>query len=158
MMQLGRKHLTIIHNTRSLIRTLKYVLDILQTEDVFTVEEYKHKHTHTHTHTHISIAKTVSKKIGALIRSMKFLSLEVALYLYKSTIRPCMEYCYRIWVGASSCYLELLDQLQKRIYRTVAPSLAASLEPLAHRQNVVSLRPQSCQLFASCQPPTPVQN
>ena len=32
-----------------------------------------------------------SKKIGALIRSMKFLSPEVALYLYKSTIWPCME-------------------------------------------------------------------
>ena len=41
----------------------------------------------------ISIAKTASKKIGALIRSMKFLSPEVDLYLYKSTIRPCMEYC-----------------------------------------------------------------
>ena len=34
----------------------------------------------------ISIAKTASKKIGALICSMKFLSPEVALYLYKSTI------------------------------------------------------------------------
>ena len=34
----------------------------------------------------ISFAKTASKKIGALIRSMKFLSPEVALYLYKSTI------------------------------------------------------------------------
>ena len=33
----------------------------------------------------ISIAKTASKKIGALIRSEKFLSPEVALYLYKST-------------------------------------------------------------------------
>ena len=42
----------------------------------------------------ISIVKTATKKIGALIRSMKFLSPEVALYLYKSTIRPCMEYCY----------------------------------------------------------------
>ena len=30
----------------------------------------------------ISIAKTASKKIGALIHSMKFLSLEVALYLF----------------------------------------------------------------------------
>ena len=29
----------------------------------------------------ISIAKTASKKIGALIRSMKFLSPEVALYI-----------------------------------------------------------------------------
>ena len=45
----------------------------------------------------ISIAKTLSRKIGALIRSMKFLSPEVALYLYKSTIRPCMEYCCQVW-------------------------------------------------------------
>ena len=87
----------------------------------------------------ISIAKTESKKIGALIRSMKFLSPEVALYLYKSTIHPCMEYCYHVWAGAPSCYLELLDRLQKRICRTVGPSLTASLEPLAHRQNVASL-------------------
>ena len=44
----------------------------------------------------ISIAKTVSKKIGVLIHSMKFLSPEVALYQYKSTIRPCMEYCWHV--------------------------------------------------------------
>ena len=80
----------------------------------------------------VSIAKTASKKIGALIHSMKFLSPEVALYLYKSTIWPCMEYCYHVWAGAPSCYLELLGKVQKRIYRTVGPSLAASLEPLAH--------------------------
>ena len=77
-------------------------------------------------------AKTTSKKIGALIRSVKFLSPEVTLYLYKSTIRPCMEHCCHVWAGALSCYLELFDKLQKRIYRAVGPSLAASFEPLAH--------------------------
>ena len=87
----------------------------------------------------VSIAKTASKKIGALIHSMKFLSPEVAMYLYKSTIPPCMEYCCHVWAGAPSCYLELLDKLQKRICRTIGPSLAASLEPLAHRRNVASL-------------------
>ena len=87
----------------------------------------------------ISIAKTVFKKSGALIRSMKFLSPEVALYLSKSTICPCMKYCCHVWTGAPSCYLELLDKLQKQICRTVGPSLAASLEPLAHRRNVASL-------------------
>ena len=51
----------------------------------------------------ISIAKTASKKIGALVRFMKFLYPEVALYLHKSTIRPCMEYCCHIWAGATSC-------------------------------------------------------
>ena len=80
-----------------------------------------------------SVAKTASKKIEALIRSMKFLSPEVALYLCKSNMRPCMEYCCHAWAGAPSCYLELLDKLQKRTCRTVGPSLAASLEPLAHR-------------------------
>ena len=79
----------------------------------------------------ISIAKTASKKIGALIHSMKFLSPEVVLYLYKSTIWPYMEYCCLDWAGAPSCYLELLDKLQKQICRIVGPSLAASPEPLA---------------------------
>ena len=87
----------------------------------------------------VSIAKAASKKIGALICSMKFLSPEIALYLYKSTIRPCMEYCCHVWAGAPSCCLQLLDKLQKRISRTAGPSLAASLEPLAHRRNVASL-------------------
>ena len=69
----------------------------------------------------ISIAKTEN---GALIRSMKFLLPEVALYLHKSTIRPRME---------------LLDKLQKHICRTAGPSLTASLEPLAHCRDVASL-------------------
>ena len=80
----------------------------------------------------ISIAQTASNKIGGLICSMKFLSAKVALYLYKSTICPCMEYCCHVWADAPSCYLELLDKLQKQICRIVGPSLAASLEPLAH--------------------------
>ena len=70
---------------------------------------------------------------------MKILSLGVGLYLYKSTICPCMEYCRHIWASDPNCYLELLDKLQKQIYRTVGPSLAASLEPLAHRRNVANL-------------------
>ena len=84
------------------------------------------------------IAKTASKKIGALICSMKFLSHEVALNLYKSTIRPCMEYCCHVWAGIPSCYLELLDKLQKRIFRILGPSLACSLKPLTHRRDVAS--------------------
>ena len=71
----------------------------------------------------ISIAKTVSQKIRALIRFVKFLSPEVALYLHKSTICSCMEYCCHVWAGAPSCYLELLPPLK----------------PLAYHQNVVSL-------------------
>ena len=70
----------------------------------------------------ISIAEITSEKIGALIRSMNFLSSEVALYLYKSTIWPCMEYCCCVWAGAPSSYLELLDKLQKQLCWTVGPT------------------------------------
>ena len=87
----------------------------------------------------ISIAKTTLKKIGALICSMKFLSPEVALYLYKCTIRSCMGYCFHVWAGAASCSLELLDKLEKWICRTVGLSLAAFLEPMAHCRNVARL-------------------
>ena len=71
----------------------------------------------------ISIAKIAAKKIGALIHSMKIISPVVAFYLYKSTIRTCMEYFCHVWVGAPRCYFELLDKLQKRICRTVGPLL-----------------------------------
>ena len=60
----------------------------------------------------ISIVKTTSKKIGALIRSMKFRSPEVSLYLYKSTIWPCMEYCCHVWARyAGLLVLHLLPLL-----------------------------------------------
>ena len=38
-----------------------------------------------------------------------------------------------------SYHLELLDKLQKQIFWAAGPSLAASLEPLAHFHNVTSL-------------------
>ena len=87
-----------------------------------------------------AIVKTASKKIGALICSMKFLSPEVALYLYKFTIRPCVEYCCPVWAGPPSCYLELLDKLQKQICRTVGPSRATSLESLNRRPKCSQLK------------------
>ena len=49
------------HNTTSLIRTLKYVSDILQTEEAFTVKGYKHTHTHT------QVVNGVNKKGGIIL-------------------------------------------------------------------------------------------
>ena len=68
---------------------------------------------------------------------MKFLSPEIAMYLHKSTI-PCMEYCCHVWACCPNWYLELLDKLQKQVCRTVGPSFAASLEPLAPYRKVAS--------------------
>ena len=84
----------------------------------------------------VFIAKTAPNKIEALIRSMIFLSPDVALYLYKSTIPPWMEYCCHIWAGTPTCYLDIL---QKWVGTTDSPPFAASLGPLGHRWNVASL-------------------
>ena len=86
-----------------------------------------------------AITMYLFKKIGSLTRSMKFISLKVALYLYQCTIRPCMEYSYYVWAGALSCYLDLLDKLQKQVCTSVGRSPATSPELLSRRWNVDSL-------------------
>ena len=42
------------------------------------------------------------------------------------------------WTGAPRCYLEMLDQLQKRISKTAGLSRNAFLEPSAHHRNLGS--------------------
>ena len=98
----------------------------------------------------ISISKTASSRIGALIRSRNLLSPMVYLYLCKSIICQYVEYCCHVRAGTPSCYLELLNKLQKRICRTVGPSLVASLEPLAHRRHVASLSLFYIYYFGRC--------
>ena len=51
-----------------------------------------------------------------------------------------MEYCCHVWAGAPGFVIGIVREAQKEICRTVGPSLVASLEPLAHRRNVASLR------------------
>ena len=65
----------------------------------------------------------------------------LALFLLFSVIQSfeCLWMESQVWAGASSCYLELSDKLQKRICGTVSPSLAPSYEPLPLRRNVSSL-------------------
>ena len=69
--------------------------------------------------------------------------------LYSSVQRCCLLYLINqnyLWetflsnlAVASSCQIELLDNLQKWIYRTITSSLAASLDPFAYRWNIARL-------------------
>ena len=51
-----------------------------------------------------------------------------------------MEYCCHVWAGAPSCYLEMLDKLQKWVCRTT----------LAHHRTVDSLSLFHRYYFARC--------
>ena len=91
----------------------------------------------------ISTAKTASKKIGALIHSMKFFSPEVTLYLYKSTIHPCMEYCCYIWTGAPSCKDDVfwvpVNHVLCLVIDTVSvPNLLVYLNTVYLKRNLIS--------------------
>ena len=78
-------------------------------------------------------------KVGSLFRYRNFLSPDSILYLYKATIRPCMEYCCHIWAGAPNSCLSLLDRIQRRITNLIGPNLSLTLQSLSHRRNVASL-------------------
>ena len=109
----------------------------------------------------VFIAKTTSKRIGDLIRSMKIPSPDlirsmkipsskVTLYFDKSTIRPCMEYFCHAWASAPVCYLDMLDTLQIQVRKTVSTLLAASCEPLSDLKNLASLNLIYRYYFSRC--------
>ena len=83
-------------------------------------------------------ATTTFKKIGALIRPLKFASFQVALNHYKSTVRPCMEYCFHVWIGPPNFCMDMLKKLQGQVRWAVCATLATSLEPLAYSRHFSS--------------------
>ena len=68
---------------------------------------------------------------------MKFSSLEVAMYLYKSTIGPHMEYYCHAWAGAPSCYLEMLDYKKEYV-----GLLVLHLLPLWNHWLIIQMEPE----------------
>ena len=75
-----------------------------------------------------------------LVPSVSFLNPESILYLYKSTIRPCMECCFHIWGGAPrSNGLDLLDRVQKWVVSLVGSGLSSDLQAMSHRRDVASI-------------------
>ena len=85
------------------------------------------------------VAKVAGKMVGSLFRSRRYLSPASILYLYKSQIRPKMEYCCHIWGGAAQTSLSCLDRVQRRLRYLVGDELFSTLPPLVHRRNVSSL-------------------
>ena len=86
-----------------------------------------------------AIAKSAAQKVGSLYRARAYLTPECILYLYKASIRPCMEYCCHLWAGAPAHLLNLLDRIQNRVCNMVGPQLSLKLQPLSHRRDVASL-------------------
>ena len=90
------------------------------------------------THIH-SLAKYAPQELGFLARARGFFSFS-HLSIYKSQIRPSIEYCSHVWGGAPKSTLCLLDKVQsKAICLINNPNLTKSLQPLSHRRLVGDL-------------------
>ena len=87
-----------------------------------------------------SIAKHASQKLGFLFRARGFFSPSQLLTIYKSQIRPYLEYCSHVWGGAPRSSLHLLDKVQSKAIRLINnPNLTKSLQSLSHRRLVADL-------------------
>ena len=90
--------------------------------------------------THInSLAKHASQKLGFLARARGFFSSSHLLSIYKSQIRPSLEYCSHV-SGAPKSTLCLPDKVQSKAIRLINnPNHTKSLQPLSHRRLVGDL-------------------
>ena len=71
-----------------------------------------------------------------LIRSTWYHSPDVALYIYKYIIHPCMEYFCHVWASGPSFLLGMIEKLQKYV-----GLLLLYLPPLLNSWLVVEMKP-----------------
>nr|CAH7718513.1 unnamed protein product [Callosobruchus chinensis] len=88
-------------------------------------------------HEHVSsIATAAGKNLGYLFRARKYFSPFNLLKLYKTQIRPKLEYSH-FWGAAAPATLSLLEAVQRRAIRLIGdPALTCRLQPLSHRRAV----------------------
>lgn len=91
-----------------------------------------------HVHDKLRIA---SRMIGMLYRQRTLLPVSCMLQVYKSLIRPHLEYCSHLIGSASKGTLLLVEKLQNRAMRILGCSdlVKENILPLSHRRNVGSL-------------------
>jgi len=87
-----------------------------------------------------SIAKNAAKCLGFLWRSKKYFTSSDLLIIYKTYIRPRLEYNSHIWAGAPQTCLQYLDRVQKWAIKIINDAnISKDLTSLSHRRNVGAL-------------------
>lgn len=83
------------------------------------------------------VSKEAFKCLGFLKRCRKYFTPSDLLTIYRTFIRPRMEYNSHVWAGASKSILKLLDRVQERVKVLINDSrVSNSIDSLEHRRNV----------------------
>ena len=85
--------------------------------------------------------RVASRMIGVLYRLRSVLPLPSMLQLYKSLVRPHLEYCSNILDSATKKSIELIEKVQARAMKILGCTdlLQENILPLAFRRNIGSL-------------------
>lgn len=89
---------------------------------------------------HVSrICKTASLKVTALRRISHLLNPQGILTLYKSQIRPHLEYASLAWSSTAPTSLNRLDKIEKRALGLIQEANLRHIDALEHRRDVGAL-------------------
>ncbi|XP_054272813.1 uncharacterized protein LOC128993080 [Macrosteles quadrilineatus] len=96
---------------------------------------------------HISqIAKRASSLLGFIFRTTKDLKNPLTLIiLYKTLVRPVMEYCSVVWSPYQSLHIDILDKIQRRFIRLIGLRLGYHFQdvPIITLEKYYDLQPLS---------------
>jgi hypothetical protein len=68
------------------------------------------------------VVKQANRTLGMIKRSFRNLNQQIVLLLYKSLVRPHLEYCVHAWRPHLQKYIDLLEGVQRRATKLI-PSL-----------------------------------
>ena len=68
-----------------------------------------------------TVVVRATQRLGALHKAFHLLTIPARLRAYKAFVRPVMEYCPIVWMGAASSHLNRLDWVQERAIKAIHP-------------------------------------
>jgi len=90
---------------------------------------------------HISnIVNKAYSMLGLIQRNLRKLSRECFIVLYKSLVRPHLEYAYAVWAPRRMCDIEKIEKVQTRAAKLIRGLSSHSYEERLHVLQLPTLR------------------
>jgi hypothetical protein len=74
------------------------------------------------------VCKTANRILGMISRTFTYKSADIVVLLYKSLVRPHLDYCVQTWRPHLIKDIELIEKVQKRVTRMALPGTEHSYE------------------------------
>ena len=85
------------------------------------------------------VVNTANRIIGMIKRSFSYLSKEITIQLYKSLVRPHLEYCVQVWRPHLRKDIDNIEKVQRRITKMVFGLEKLSYEEKLKKLNLTTL-------------------